>query len=192
MTARPQLLIYGSRSYARTVQDLALDLGWSVAGFIDDQFTGTGVVGTLAIATREFAPDRHALALGIGYDDLPGRWSAWCRVRQAGWQLPSLVHPRAYVARTATLGPGCVVMAGAVVDRAAALGEAVVVWPGACINHNVVVGSNSFVSPNATLCGGARVGMHVFIGAGALLVDHAEVPESSFVKMGARHTIRQP
>ncbi len=44
MNSRLPLLIYGSRSYARTVQDLALHLGWSVAGYIDDQSAAGSVI----------------------------------------------------------------------------------------------------------------------------------------------------
>lgn len=185
-----QLLIYGSRSFALTIADLAKDCGYEVVAMIDDDRAAAGVIRGL-----EHVPPVYAdcgIALGIGYSDLVGRWKAWQRTRATGRSTPALVHPRAYVASTAHIGPGCFVMAGAIVDRAAHLGEAVVVWPGACINHDCVVESNCFISPNATLCGYARIGAGSFIGAGAAVVDHGLVPESSYVRMLERYTVKAP
>lgn len=185
-----RLMIYGSRSFATTVADLARDCGHEVAGMVDDVHSGAGVIGDLASALNEF--EDCGIVLGIGYRDLSGRWNAWQRMKATGRPTPALVHPRAYVARTAHVEAGCVVMAGAIVDRAARLGEAVVVWPGACINHDCIVEGNCFISPNATLCGYARVGAGSFIGAGAAVVDHGLVPESSYVRMLERYTIKAP
>ncbi|MBL8362805.1 MAG: hypothetical protein JNN18_20125 [Rubrivivax sp.] len=181
-----RLFLYGSRSYAQTLTGIAADLGHEVAGLIDDQHAGPGIVGSFDAVTREQAHGGAGLVLAIGYSDLGARARAWERVRATAWPLPTLVHPRAYVALSATLGPGCVVMAGAIVDQRAQLGEAVVVWPGACVNHDCAIGDNSFISPSAVLCGGATVGPHSFVGAGALIVDGARLPASSFVRMGER------
>jgi sugar O-acyltransferase (sialic acid O-acetyltransferase NeuD family) len=187
----PPLLVYGSRSFARTVSDLAHDAGFSVAGMIDDDASGPGIVGTLRGARDRFPPTRFAMAIGIGYQDLAARWRAIARAVECGWTLPVLVHPRAYVAASARLEPGCLVMAGAIVDRDVQLGTATVVWPGACINHDVTVGRNCFVSPNATVCGHVRIGDDVFVGAAAVIADHCDVPSSSFIKMGARYAQRR-
>lgn len=185
-----RLLIYGSRSFATTVADLVRDCGHEVAAMVDDVHARVGVIGDLASVPDEFQD--CGIVLGIGYRDLPGRWKAWQRMRATGRPTPTLVHPRAYVASTAHIEPGCLVMAGAIVDRAARLGAAVVVWPGACINHDCVVESNCFISPNATVCGHARIGAGSFIGAGAAVVDHALVPESSYVRMLERYTVKAP
>ena len=187
-----RVLIYGSRSFAATVADLARHCGHDVVGMIDDMRPGPGIVGSLAQAAASFDPPAHGVLLGIGYNDLAARWAAWLRVRAAGFATPSLVHPRAYVADNARLGPGCLVMAHAIVDRCAQLGQACVVWPGACVSHDTEVGSNTYLSPNATLCGAVRVGAHSFIGAAACVVDHGVVPEGGFVKMGSAYTQRAP
>lgn len=184
-----RVLIYGSRSFADTIADLALDCGHELVGKVDDEGVGASVLGRFADVVASHAD--CSVVLGIGYNDLPARWAAWQRVRRSGLLTPALVHPRAYVARTAEIGPGCAVMAGAIVDRRARLGEASVVWPGACINHDTVVGENCFISPNATLCGVVTVGAHSFIGAAAAIADHCDVPESSRIRMLERYALRR-
>ena len=187
-------LIYGARSFALTVADLLRDAGQDVLGFFDDVGQPLDGVqpfaGSLPHVVQSYGSRRPAVALGIGYNDLSARWSAWQRLRALGWPLPAVVHPRAYVARTAQLSEGCLVMAGAIVDRQARLGEASVLWPAACVNHEVDIGHNCFVSPNATICGAATIGPHSFVGAGVLVADHCAVPTGSFLKMGTRFTGR--
>jgi sugar O-acyltransferase (sialic acid O-acetyltransferase NeuD family) len=187
-------LVYGARGFALTVADLLRDAGNEVLGFFDDVGQpldeAAPFVGTRPQAVQAFHSRRPAVALGIGYNDLPARWLAWRRLRAMGWPVPPVVHPRAYVARNARVSDGCMVMAGAIVDRQARLGEAVVLWPAACVNHDADIGDNCFLSPNATICGYARVGGHSFVGAGAMIADRCEVPAASFLKMGARFTAK--
>lgn len=178
-----QFLIYGSREFSHTVAELVDDCGHSVAGFIDDFSTGPGILGNLEQVRRSHASNEYGIALAVGYNNLPARWEAWQRIRAAGYRAPPLIHPRAYVARSAAVGEGSMVMAGSLVDVRAILGDVVVAWPGACISHDCVVGDNSFISPNATLCGYVNLGAHCFVGAGAAIVDHCTVPASTRIRM---------
>lgn len=192
--SRQPWLIYGARSFALTVADLIEDTGARTLGMIDDTLPSSAEadsVFTFTAAVERFAEQQPSLALGIGYRDLAARWRAWQRLRELGWPMPSLVHPEAYVARTAHVEEGAIVMARAIVDRNARIEQGSVVWPGACVSHDSSVGVNCFVSPGAIICGHVRVGAHSFVGAGALIADGCNVPESSFLKMGSRHSERR-
>jgi sugar O-acyltransferase (sialic acid O-acetyltransferase NeuD family) len=184
------LLVYGSKDFAATVTELVRHCGHEAAGMVDDYNTGAGILGNLAAVARTHPPSEYGLAMAIGYADLRARWAAWNRAQAAGYRSPALIHPRAYVADTARIGEGAMVMAGAIVDVRADIGDLAVLWPGACVNHDSAIGANAFISPNATVCGLAHVGAHSFIGAGAVVVDHGQVPEAGFVAMLARHTER--
>lgn len=183
-----RLLIYGSKDFALTVKDLARHCAYEVIGMVDDFNEGNGVLGTLDKVASIYPPSEYAMAIAIGYSNIPARWQAWRRVCAAGYSAPNLVHPRAYVADTATLGVGVMVMAGAVVDTRAKLGDLSVVWPGACVNHDVHVGDNCFISPNATLCGHVSIGEDTFVGAGAVIADHSRLPAGSFLKMHSSYS----
>jgi sugar O-acyltransferase (sialic acid O-acetyltransferase NeuD family) len=183
-----RLLVYGSKSFAATVAELAVHCGRQVVGFVDDYQCGAGILGSFDEVRLTHPPDQFAYAVGIGYTNLPGRWAAWKRITAAGYQAPALVHPRSYVADSADVGAGSLLMAGSIVDIRARVGDLVVVWPQACINHDAIIGANSFISPGAIVCGGVDMGAHCFVGAGAAIADRCHVPESSFVKMLTRYT----
>lgn len=183
-----RLLIYGSTEFAATASDLARHCGYQSVGMIDDYDHGPGILGSFDDVALSHAPSAYSVAIAIGYKHLAARWAVWQRVLAAGYSTPSLVHPRAYVADTARIGRGVMIMAGAIVDTRSEIGDLAVLWPGACINHDAQIGNNVFVSPNATLCGFASVGDHSFVGAGSAVADHCRVPEGSFIKMLSRYS----
>jgi len=159
---------------------------------VDDFNSGSGILGNLDSVIQSHPPSKYGIAMAIGYTNIPARWAAWERIRSAGYQAPALIHPRAYVADSARIGEGAMVMAGAIVDVRAEIGDLVVLWPGACVNHDTKIGANTFIAPSATLCGFAQVGAHSFVGAGAVIVDYGQVPEAGFIKMMARYTGQNP
>ena len=178
-----RLLIYGSSDFAPTVIELVRACGHEAVGLIDDTRLGFNVLGSLEQVTLTHPPVDYGIALAIGYKNLAGRWAAWLRARAAGYDAPVLIHPRAYVADSAKVGAGSMVMAGALIDVRASVGTAAVLWPGVCINHDSTIGANCFISPNATLCGFVQLGENSFVGAGAAVADGSQVPPSSFIKM---------
>jgi len=180
-----KIILYGSRGFADTVAELVRHCGHEVVGRVDDKSQGPDILGDFTAVCASHSSADFGMLLAIGYSNLPARWLAWQRLQAAGYRSPALIHPRAYVADTASVAEGCMVMAGALVDVRARLDEAVVLWPGACISHDSRVGANTFVSPRGTLCGNVDVGAHSFIGANATVVDHVHLASSSFVKAGS-------
>jgi sugar O-acyltransferase (sialic acid O-acetyltransferase NeuD family) len=177
-----KLLVYGSRMFGAVVRSLADDCGHEFAGFIDDVHDGADVRGRFEAVVRSHPPGSFGCVNAVGYNNLAERRAVSRRIREAGYVTPSLVHPRAYVASSSTVGAGAFVMAMASVDHRVTLQDDVVVWPSVAISHDSVVGENSFLSPACVICGDCRIGHDCFIGAGAVVVSHAAVPDGAFVK----------
>lgn len=183
-----KILIYGSKEFSLTVAELAVDCGYVIEGYVDDFNTGPHILGSLEQVSKTHPAADYSIAIAVGYNNLPARWAAWQRVNETGYRAPALVHPRAYVAASATVNAGALVMANALVDVRSNIGELAVLWPGACVNHDCKIGVNSFISPNATLCGYVELGDHCFVGAGSAIADHCIVPSSTFIKMLTKYT----
>ncbi len=178
------VLVYGASTYGAVLRDLVADLGLSFAGFIDDWVDGDGVVGDFS-KLADFDPACYQLVIGVGYKHMRARRELAQRLKGRGFDLPALVHPRAYVAASARLGEGAVVMAGALVDSAAELGALTVLWPGAIVSHHCKLAGNTFLCPGSVVCGNTAVGLDCFVGASATIVDGVSVPPSTFVKAGS-------
>lgn len=181
-----KILVYGGAEYGSVIRDLAARCGHSFAGFIDDVHPGAPeVLGGFEDVRGRFAADAFGVAIAVGYKDLAARWRVIESVRGAGYPLPPLVHPAAYVHPDASIGDGAAIMARAIVDLRARIGDACVLWPGANVSHDSTIGANTFLSPNSTICGFVTVGRNCFVGAGAVVADHSAVPDGTRVKAGS-------
>ena len=186
-----KVLVYGSRMFGQVIRCLVEDCGHEFAGYIDDSHEGADVLGSFASVRQTHPPTEFACVNAVGYSDLAARRSVTTRITDAGYTMPVLVHPRAYVSGTSSVGPGTFVMAGALVDCGVTLGDNVVVWPGVCVSHDCTISANTFLSPNCTVCGDCRVGSDCFVGAGAVIVSHADVPDQARIKALERYVTRR-
>jgi acetyltransferase-like isoleucine patch superfamily enzyme len=178
-----QAVIYGSRSYAKLVAQIAKECGYEIEGYIDD-YGGEGL-GSYAQNRNRILEDGIPLFLGIGYANLEARSRVLNKLQTDGVRLASLIHPRAIVNPTAVLGPANVVMAGSSIDAFCVVGAGNVFWPGSVLSHDSLVGDNTFFSPSSTSCGFTKIGSSVFVGANAVIVDNTEVPSGTFIKAQA-------
>lgn len=106
---------------------------------------------------------------------------AAARLVSHGYEMPVLRHPHSTVSPSAAIGPGTVVMAGAVVNARAAIGTNVIINTAAIVEHECLIADHVHVSPAAVVLGGASVGEQSHVGAGARILQG--------VRVGARVTV---
>ncbi len=148
-----RLLILGAGGYGRTVAEAAeLAGGFDRVGFLDDASANAlGPCGDYARWTGEFT---HAYA-AFGDCRLRAEWLG--RLAEAGYALPVIVHPRAYVSPSAHLEDGAVVLALAAVGANARVERGGIVNMSSVVDHDAVVGDCAHVAPGAIVKAGARV-----------------------------------
>jgi sugar O-acyltransferase (sialic acid O-acetyltransferase NeuD family) len=88
-------------------------------------------------------------------------------LQRAGFVLPRIVHPAAWVSPTARLGAGTAVVGGAVLNGEVTLGRRCIINTGATVNHACLVGDDVNVSPGVHIGGGVTIGRRTWIGIGA-------------------------
>lgn len=98
------LLIIGAGGHGRVVGEIAEACGYSVA-YLDDQ-SGNKVVGTI-LELEKFKDQFGFYFVGIGNNTT--RQLLLERLEKLGLEIPSLIHPTAYVSPTASIGAGTVV-----------------------------------------------------------------------------------
>lgn len=134
---------------------------------------------TEAFDRIEFLDDNAPFAVGK-IDDLEGlhgqfdcavvaignaalRMSLLERLAAAGYRLPSLVHPRAYLSPSASVGAGSVVEPLAGIHAGVTVGRGCLVSMGALVNHNATVEDachidvGAVVAARATVSAGTKV-----------------------------------
>ena len=141
-------LIAGAGGFGREILQYLRDLRFPLEGFLDDRADalagfdlGTAVLGRLADFPLR---DEHRLVIGVG--DPAGRRRLGDAAAARGARFLTLVHPTAYVAPNARLGPGCVVCPFAFIGVGAVLGDHVAVNTYASVGHDAQVGHCSVFS----------------------------------------------
>jgi sugar O-acyltransferase (sialic acid O-acetyltransferase NeuD family) len=170
------VVIWGGGGHGKVCIEIIRAAGThTIYGIVDARAAavGTTVLGVPVIG-HESALEAlrlrgvSAAVLGIGAVLAHGsRPEKFERLRQAGFALPTLVHPRAAVDPSATLGEGSVVFAHATISADVRVGRGCIVNSGAVISHDCELGDNVHLAPGALLAGGVNIGSDTLIGMGA-------------------------
>jgi sugar O-acyltransferase (sialic acid O-acetyltransferase NeuD family) len=181
--------IVGAGSYGEAILELAADCGQPVDFFVDDDTSLHG--GTLQgvpVVSRADAIhmglDGSLGAIGVGNWAVRQRFAEWFREHgAASW---TLVHPGAYVARSASVADGCLIHKDAFVWTQARLERHVILSPGARIAHHTRLGAYAMVSMGAEVGSAIEIGHGAFVGMGAtVMTGVARVGNRSVVGAGA-------
>lgn len=185
------LVIVGGGEHARVVADAVRSHPelFEITGFTDPSPTAWGSRQMPWLGTDgDFlaAPRATCFVLGVGGLGKIGlRRALAARYAAAGLRAAVVVHHRAWRSEHVELGPGTVVLAGALVNSGAQISDHCIVNTGAIIEHDVKLGAFTHAAPGAVLGGGARVGEDCWLGLGCRVRDHIEIGTRVIVGMGA-------
>ena len=142
-----KLLILGAGGYGKTVADVARQLNcYSKIAFLDDGKSGTDILGKCE-EFLTFCDENTEVYPAFGNNAARMQWLA--RLMEEEITIPTLVHPRAYVSPTATLGVGTVVLPMAVVNTGVTVEDGCIINIGAMIDHDSIIGEGTHLSPGA-------------------------------------------
>ena len=181
-----EVVVYGAGGHGKVVSDVVLASGRILRGFIDDAAPkGTIVVGHPVLGNNGWLQDepQSVVALGIG-DNVTRRELAEL-LMSIGYTLGAFIHPQAWVSPSVSLGPGTVVMAGAIVNADAHLGKGVIVNSGAIVEHDCFIDDYAHIGPGSVLGGGVRVGREALIGAGSAVRPRCRIGHSALIGIQA-------
>jgi sugar O-acyltransferase (sialic acid O-acetyltransferase NeuD family) len=134
---------------------------------------------------RASHPGAASCLVAIGGGRGADRLQIQRRLAAAGLEPITAVHPRAFVAASATVGAGSQILASASVCVEARLGQACIINTAASIDHECVLGDGVHIGPGATLAGCVHVGDRTFIGAGATVLPRIRVGADCIIGAGS-------
>ena len=180
------MILAGAGRFAEEITDIAADAGVDVAAWIeglDPERADAGHRPPIVWVGNQGSLDP-------GLPVLPAIGSAAPtalieRLVAEGRELATLIHPSAVVARSASIGPGCVLFPGVIVGARTTIGVGTIVNRGALIGHHTVIGSHVFVGPGANIAGGVTIGDEAYIAMAAVVRDDRTVGARATVGAGA-------
>lgn len=192
MLKRP-LVLMGAGGHAKVLLSLIQSCGYEVLGVCDPGLAQEGAtlwrgIKVLGADQAVFAMDPLSIGLVNGIGQLvgsTGRRELFDTFGARGFVFPTLVHPTAWVDKSAVLGQGVQVMAGAVIQVDAVIGKNSIINTRASIDHDCQLGCDVHVAPGATLCGGVFVADRAFVASGATVIQGLSIGADAVVGAGA-------
>lgn len=184
-----RLWIVGGSGAALEVAAVAAALGRPVAGYLilagkRPTFNpGDAQVRDEADFLHSADPAIDEVVLALGTPALRARVAATYAER--GIEFPTLVHPRAVLGPEIDLGPGCVVMAGAVLETHVTAGPHALINVQTSLAHECRLGACCSLGPGVHLAGRVRLGDRCDLGVGAVVRPGVRLGADVVVGAGA-------
>lgn len=165
------LVIVGAGGHGQAVADLAeLTGNYHEISFVDDSFPAlkfavgkpiSGTIETLFSGKLSF----NDIFVAIGNNSV--RKSIIEKIIESGLSLTSLIHPKAFVSKYATIEGGVAVMAGAIIGTNAKLKVGALVNASATVDHDCILQDYSHIGVGVQLAGGVEVAQASWLQAGS-------------------------
>ena len=141
-----KLLILGAGGHGRCVKEAAEVTGdFNRIEFLDDNAENAlDKLSTYDRYTAEF----ECAFVAMGDPELR---KAWLDKLRGKYRLLSIVHPKAYISKTARVGEGSVVMAGAVIQSNVTIGKGCIISANAVIDHDTEIGDYCHINCGAVV-----------------------------------------
>ena len=154
------LLILGAGQYGTVVKEIAKSMEcFEKIDFLDDTFGMDETegnyheqsIGKLA-DYEKFVIDYSYAIVAIGDSEIRKNWTE--KLKNAIYQIPVIVSPKAFVAKSVQLRYGTVIEPMAVISENTVIGIGTFVSAGAVVNHNSFVADYCHVDNNAVVMSG--------------------------------------
>ena len=160
-----KLLIVGAGGHGQVVREVAEAIGtYEKIDFVDDN-------STLAIGKMKDLQELHgeydAAFVGIGKNHL--RRELLGKLQEYGYSIPVLIHPTAYVSRSAKIGKGTVVEPKAIVNASSKVADGCIISVGAIVDHDVILEECVHVNAGAICKAGSTVTAEIKLEAGQVV-----------------------
>jgi sugar O-acyltransferase (sialic acid O-acetyltransferase NeuD family) len=197
---KDDLILIGAGGHARSCIDVIEQEGkFRIAGLVGlaeevgSRVLGYDVIGTDADLDELATRFKYALITVGQIASSEDRIHIFDFSVKAGFALPTIIAPSAYVSPHATIGAGSIIMHAAIINADAVVGRNCIINSRALIEHGSQVADHCHVSTGAILNGNTSIGISSFIGSGATIKEGVSVGSRSRVGMGLslRHDLSE-
>lgn len=161
------LLIIGAGGHGRVVAEIAQDCGYKKIAFLDDN--SKDAIGKINEMQKFVSLYKEAF-VAIGNNKVRGE--ILTQLKETGYEMPVLIHPTAYISKSAIIKPGTVVEPKAIVNTNAAIEEGCIISVGAIVDHDTQLEKYVHVNAGAIVKAGAIIEAYRKLEAGEVVLGY--------------------
>lgn len=168
-----KLLILGAGGHGRVVKETAEAMEFfDRIDFLDDAPNCKLAIGLCQDYRNYISKYQYAFP-AIGNNELRIKWLGV--LAAAGYSIPVLIHPTAYVSPSVTVSSGAFIAAKVAINSGAVVGSGVIISIRALVEHDSVIGEGCHIDCGAIVKG--RVDRLQKVGAGVVIIGEGVVGE---------------
>jgi len=185
-----KIILIGGGGHCKSVIDVIEQEGtYSIAGIIDNQkISGEKILNYEIIGTDSDLFELRQtytyafVTIGQIYSH-ETRSNLFNNLIKIGYELPTIISPRAYVSKYSDIDIGSIVMHHAVINAGSRIGKNCIINTNAIIEHDAIIGSNCHISTASVINGGVVVEENSFVGSNSTTKENSLL--KGFNKAGA-------
>jgi len=189
---KKNLILIGGGGHCKACIDVIEQTGtYHILGILDqEEKLGSGLLGYKYIGTDDdISSYRHKdveFLITVGQiKSSVLRKNLYDKVLSTNNRLATIISPRAYVSKWATIGQGTIVMHDALINVAAVIGNNCIINTKALIEHDCHIEAHCHISTAAVINGHTQIAEGTFFGSNAVSKHCVSTVPYSFVKAGS-------
>lgn len=181
------IIVYGAGGHGKVIVDAIEQEGtYNVLGFLDDS-AKSDCYGYPILGGKEYLDQikTENLFAIVAIGNPSARKEVIEMLTDAGCTLATVIHPTAYVARSAILKAGVVVLPQAVIGVDTTVGKGCIINTAATIDHDCTLEEYVHIAPGAHLAGNIHVRHATHIGIGSSVKEGVSIGADCMVGAGS-------
>ena len=187
---KENLLIVGAGGHSMScLEVIMLENKFNIFGFTDNKIKKNLDNFKVLGSDRDIHKIRKKcknILIGLGsINDIKSRWVIYKRAKKLKFNFPVIISPRSYIAKSASLDDGTIVLNDAIINSNTKIGKNCILNNKSLIEHDVKIGNNTHVATGSIINGGVEIGDNVFIGSGSIIKENVRIKSNSIIGMGS-------
>jgi len=174
------MILYGAGGHAKVIIDILVASGEKVNFIFDDDETVKELCGIPVKQFEEGLINEEKVIISIGGNEVRKKIAD-----RFHWSFGTAIHPSAIISQPNHIGPGSVVMHGAIIQIETSVGKHCIINTGTRIDHDCVIEDFVHIAPGAVICGNVKVGEGTFIGANTTVIPSVSIGKHCVIGAGS-------
>jgi sugar O-acyltransferase (sialic acid O-acetyltransferase NeuD family) len=182
-----ELVVFGAGGHGKVIADTAYCMGWSSILFYDDVYPSIKRIGEWDIigTYSDLLKNSSHINIVIGIGNNLIRVQKAQELSNLGFNLCSIIHPKATISRSAQIASGTVIFAGAVINSDVTIDEHCIINTNSTVEHDCYLQTGVHISPGANLGGNVKIGQLSWIGIGSSIKHGINIGSNVTIGAGA-------
>lgn len=162
-----KLLVIGAGGHGKVVAEVAEACGYTKVSFLDDN--SLDAIDVIDNAEKHVKEYEYAF-VGIGNNAARKKYIEV--IKSLGYKIPKLIHPTAYISKTANVEAGTVVEPKAIVNANTVVKEGCIISIGAIVDHDVIIEEFCHINAGSIVKAGAQIEAYTKLEAGQVVLGY--------------------